>query len=726
MRATRTGIVLLAILLAAAQTVQAGRVAVEVTASGEQFLVVNTSDKPVTPRLIVRGWTDRDGFPPRHASGLRMDGVPVLPARMLTGATWILEPDGSARWGYRTGTWSRAEGAPPDPRLWVFDPDKMSLDHWPPLPNYGGAMLWVASGGAPRAWSCRIEFPANPLVKRFCIAGNYEQCSSGKNATAVARVFADPEMKSLVAERAVDSATGRIEFVGTPALPNLFYLQITAKDIHTRNPIGLYWVDLWAELDAVGLPRLTLQPGVNALTAEDAEDSSHRWRILLEDKAIRDNPPRPKPEPLPDFVKNHRSRFRDRPAPAQKLATPAGVFPLGFYDGLPPGHLDFGVDDMVDMNCNVVHGSNMGPDNLGAVLDLLERAGLKLIYQGGGSGALYYQHKGYFGNDVKQEVEFNEANFKPSARKQVPLYRNRPGLLGWSIAEEVPPDVPERMTSYYALMRELDPTHAPVFLHNNFQAAKNDLERNYPAAITHDQYAFSLDPRTTGPTNLSQSVGAVLGTTRVYRELCDAHDVPFWFMGQCFAEPSSEGYSGPPYGLSGGARRLSPAVIRMQGWAAIAEGARGVFFFLYQGDGCCRDRYWRQTEQWHGVQTLFGEVTRLTPLLLRLKRDDGRDVSVKAKDSDAPLVIRVFTRRDQPATATKGLYAVVLNRSDTVQVPLALDGEIVQQAEIVWDVKRGKAAADTILDPGEGTLLWIGSKDQVVADRTLLETVRGK
>ncbi|PJB70383.1 MAG: hypothetical protein CO095_08995, partial [Armatimonadetes bacterium CG_4_9_14_3_um_filter_58_7] len=73
MRATRTGIVLLAILLAAAQTVQAGRVAVEVTASGEQFLVVNTSDKPVTPRLIVRGWTDRDGFPPRHASGLRMD-----------------------------------------------------------------------------------------------------------------------------------------------------------------------------------------------------------------------------------------------------------------------------------------------------------------------------------------------------------------------------------------------------------------------------------------------------------------------------------------------------------------------------------------------------------------------------------------------------------------------------------------------------------------------------
>lgn len=701
----------------------AGRVAVEIEGSGQQFLVVNTNAAPVTPRLIVRGWTDRDGFPPRHAARLKLNGISIMPVRMLTGGTWILEPDGSAKWGYLTGTWVRADGASEDPRLWVFDPYKMALDHWPPLKNAGPTLI-IAGGGAPRAWTCRVEFPAGAIVKKFLISANAEQCRGSSRATPIARIYADPEMKTLVAERAINFADGSITFDQNPQLPDAFYLQITAKDVKVKNTVGLYWVVMWAELDAVPLPRLTLQPGINVITAEDGENSSHQWRILLEDKSIRDNPPLPPAEPLPDFVKNHRSRFRDKPVPAQKLLSPAEVFPLGFYDRLPTNRLDFTVDDMADMNCNAVHGSNMGPgpNSLGAALDLLERAGMRLVYQGGGSAALYYQHKGYFNNDVKREVEYNEALFKPAARKYVPLYRARPGLLAWSIAEEVPPDVLERMAPYYALMRELDPTHPPVFLHNNFEAAKNDLERNHPAAVTHDQYAFSLDPRTTGPCTLSVSINAVLGATKGYRQLCDAHDIPLWFMGQCFGEPSPEDYTRLPYCRYGGQRILSAAIMRMQGWAAIAEGARGLFFFRYDPYiGTCRDIYWRKTPTWDGVKALFSELKPLTPLLLRLKRTDDKDELLKPT-SGSKLVARTFARRDLPEGARDGLYAVVFSLDDKERQKLALEGKALNGAEVVWDLKRRKPLMpDMLLEPGEGTLLWIGSKEQTKADTVFLE-----
>lgn len=161
----------------------------------------------------------------------------------------------------------------------------------------------------------------------------------------------------------------------------------------------------------------------------------------------------------------------------------------------------------------------------------------------------------------------------------------------------------------------------------------------------------------------------------------------------------------------------------MQGWAAVAEGARGLFFFVYGPcDGAPRDRYWRKTEQWGGVKTLFGELGPLTPLLLRLKRAEDKDALLKAKDPAAPLTIRAFTRRGQPDGNAKGLYAVVFNRNDTARVAVALEGEATQKAEVVWDVKRGRAAADLSLGPGEGTLLWVGSRDQLAADRPLLGT----
>jgi hypothetical protein len=485
-----------------------------------------------------------------------------------------------------------------------------------------------------------------------------------------------------------------------------------------KTPVGLYWVTFSAEASVKDAPRLTLQPGANVITIDDAPESSHQWRVILEDKSLRDNPPPTPGSAMPDFVKNHRSRFRDKPVTGQKVIAPADFFPLGVYHGLATDTLDFTVDDFADMNCNCVYGSNMNIDQLGAILDLLDRTNVKLVYQGASPGTLMYYQRGYFGGDVQKEIEANRAQFEPAARTHVPRFRNRPGLLAWSISEEVPPDVPERMTPYYKLMRELDTTHPPVFLHNSYEAAKNDLAINRPAALTYDCYAFSLDPQC-NPTTTSASLNTYLGYTQRYRQLCDAADVPFWLMGQTWGEPSCEDDGSPPYGRRYGMRKLPASVVRMQGWAAAAEGARGIFFFLYLQTGgmeACRDRHWRKTERWQGVQQLFAELQPLTPLLVRLKRAEDQDARLAPNEPGSKLVVRAFHRRDK-AGADRGLYAVVFNSDEAASCPLNLSGPAMEKAEVVWDYKQKKpVAAEAMLEPGEGTVLWIGAKDQPASD----------
>ena len=195
----------------------------------------------------------------------------------------------------------------------------------------------------------------------------------------------------------------------------------------------------------------------------------------LEDPALQDNPATTVPA-VPDYVTNYRSQFRHNPV-TNTLVAPANIFPLGFYSGIDTTTptFDFIVDDMMALNCNVIHGNNIDITALGTVLNLLDGSPLKLVYEGGSSGSLFYEQANvYFGGDIQQEIFYNAANFIPAALADVPQYQNRPGLLAWSLSEELAPNVPQRMYeygytdpnsgkfySYYNLMRMLDPTHPP-------------------------------------------------------------------------------------------------------------------------------------------------------------------------------------------------------------------------------------------------------------------------
>jgi len=412
-------------------------------------------------------------------------------------------------------------------------------------------------------------------------------------------------------------------------------------------------------------------------------------------------------------VKEHRSRFAEKTPPQGPPERAGQFFPLGIYAGHGNLHgdaLQFVVDDMVDHNCNCVYMNNSGITNLAATLDLCERAGLKIIYQGGSSGSLYYQSKGYFKGSIEKEIEFNQQNFIPSARRHVPGFRGRWGILGWSLTEEIPPDVPERMKPCYGLMRELDPTHSCVLLHNNLTAAENDLAINRPEAVTTDIYAYAMTPVSSATSHV-RAKDQILSYTARYRSACDKADVPLWFMGLCASAESEENCTWPPYGMAGGWPTITAADIRFQSWLAIASGARGLFFFAYHSPypngTACRDAWWRESPAWKAIGEFFGDVKPITKLLLNLQVAEDDPEALKSDDPKV-LVRRLVPRGDE--TAVKGTYAVVVNIDCTEWRAANLSGTLVPQPPAMRDLKRNRPVPPDkplMLAPGDGTLLQL-------------------
>ena len=58
-------------------------------------------------------------------------------------------------------------------------------------------------------------------------------------------------------------------------------------------------------------------------------------------------------------------------------------------------------------------------------------------------------------------------------------------------------------------------------------------------------------------------------------------------MGQGFGNPagSSENDAVPPYDRYGGMEALTPTLLLMQTWLAIADGARGIFLYFSRRSG---------------------------------------------------------------------------------------------------------------------------------------------
>ncbi len=264
------------------------------------------------------------------------------------------------------------------------------------------------------------------------------------------------------------------------------------------------------------------------------------------------------------------------------------------------------------------------------------------------------------------------------------------------------------LTDYYALVRKLDPTHPPVFLHNNIGSAESDAVTNHPQAMTYDFYPFFLNPWH-GPTNYRSARAMFLGRMERFYRAARKGGSLFWAMPQCVGmEPTADQATldPPHYGRHPGGYKLpTPAEIRWQTYATVAIGAKGVMFYHYDS---LLGPEMAGNENLTEMGKVFGEIKRLSPVLLRLERDDTEREWVACNDS----LIFVRSFRPQKGSSLEGRFLMVVNNDMRNERTFALG--LKGEPSDAFDLRAGKKITGQLqnitLAPGDGMLVLMGSE----------------
>ncbi len=432
---------------------------------------------------------------------------------------------------------------------------------------------------------------------------------------------------------------------------------------------------------------------------------------------------RPKPavtRELPAKIANYVSPLSDNELPKRPIPPIQEWFPMGFYDGIcsrSDKECEWLFDQMKRLHMNAVYVSNGNPKDLERILPLAERRGIRLIYQGGGEGAMYYEHLA----TAEARKRSMENVILPRARQWLPKFRDRWSLAAWSLTEEIGPALSRELSPYYGLVRELMPANPPTVLHNNLTAAIADLETNKPLVVTHDFYPFFWSPRS-GPSNPGRSVPYYRGRVSGYYRACRQHGASLWMMPQSWGTAETASLDPPNFGYRNGMRTPEPGEIKLQGWVAIAEGATGIMFYAAVAnrpqDHHLWDVGWAETANTRAAAELFRRITHVAPLLCRLERD-YKEKGFVTSSNRRVLAHSFVKRRGYPGNAR---YIVVASLDgfgpQTVDISITGDGSVydmIERTDVTGNLTQFELTA------GEGRVLLVGSSEDFQQDCRLID-----
>lgn len=423
---------------------------------------------------------------------------------------------------------------------------------------------------------------------------------------------------------------------------------------------------------------------------------------------------------LPAQIANYVSRRSSVELPRRPVPPIQEWFPMGVYDGIcgrSNQECEWLFDQMQQRHMNAVYVSNGGPQDLERILPLAARRGIRLIYQGGGEGALYYEHLA----TAEARKRSLEEVILPRARQWLPKFRDQWSVAAWSLTEEIGPELSDEVSPYYELVRSLLPNSPPTVLHNNLAAAIRDLETNKPLVVTHDFYPFFWSPRS-GPSNPGRSVPYYRGRVSSYYRACREHGASLWIMPQAWGTAESASLDPPNYGYRSGMRTPEPGEIKLQGWVAVAEGATGIMFYATVAQGPEEhqlwDQGWTETANTQAAAELFGRMTRVAPLLCRLERDYREEGFVHS--SNPQVLAHSFVKRSGYSGSAR--YVVLASHDgfgpQTLDLSIQSNDRVydmIDRKDITGDLTQMKLAA------GEGRLLLVGNQSDLERDGTLID-----
>lgn len=414
------------------------------------------------------------------------------------------------------------------------------------------------------------------------------------------------------------------------------------------------------------------------------------------------------------------------PVPAADVNPLRQFFPYGVYAiGKNPELVKLSSDearaesiervckDLAEHNMNCAWINNLNYKFLPMWLKAGRKHGIRIIPQGGGPPAFvrasYFKDK----NDFARQVE-------PFYREMADKYRDDPALLAWSCTEENEP-IPwffDSMAELNRKMAQWDPNHPIVTIDFKATSAWMNACIVKPKALCRDQYLFFAD----GMHGPYQPLGFRSLLTRAcerFREAADKAGGVFWFMGQ--------GMKIDVYldGIKSSDRWRYPTTneMRWQVWAAIQEGAKGFFFFIYrykpnpkhrgefiQG---LRDRYGRETEQFRAAAQLGHQLKPLMPLILELDIAPPHKTVVYWENT--PVTGRTFIHRK-----TGQRFLITVNHDceniQPIGIELGYFPGFVKREEKAFDLRtRGGYDYHTFklatIQPGDGTIFFVGTDE---------------
>lgn len=582
---------------------------------------------------------------------------------------------------------------PPAERIWDDFEDSFSWSGCKPMQAGAGTGLAFTGNGFARA-----TFPANGQHYAITRASLSEDLSGFNRLGVASRVRRDAPMRAI--QFGIKNADSGYQYV---------WLRPGKRWNFQTFDIGNFKRDQVAAL----ILHWTVVPGYSRPDAPCTYDidSVCFWH---------EEPKPPAKRKLPDKIAHYQSPFSDQKPLERQIPPIQEWFPLGFYDGIcsrSDKECEWLFDQMKKLHMNTVYISNGTLEGLERILPLAEARGIRLVYQGGGEGSLYYLHLA-----TKQaRLGSLERIILPGARDWLPKLRGRWGLAAWSLTEEISPELSRELAVYYELVRELAPEHPPTVLHNNFSAAVADLQTNRPLVVTHDFYPFFWSPRS-GPSNPGRSVSYYRGRVSQYYRACREHGASLWMMPQSWGTRETAPLDPPHYGYRSGMRTPEPGEIKLQGWVAIAEGATGLMYYAALAsrpdERQLWDEDWTETANTRAAAELFENVTKVAPLLSRLERDYQEAGFVK--NSNPKVLAHSFVKRKTYSGQARYVVLASLDGFGSQETDLS----ITHSNKVYNMITREEVTGELdgiVLPPGEGAVLLVGTAEEFKYDCSMID-----
>jgi hypothetical protein len=394
---------------------------------------------------------------------------------------------------------------------------------------------------------------------------------------------------------------------------------------------------------------------------------------------------------------------------AASCASASGFFPMGvWYEGgvgafrndlIPEDPALAAKDyqrDFADMAAHGVNAAvvpNTQPNHHKPLLDAAGANGVKLIVELDRDG-------GELGQMIRGSLPLSDDAISKTFDTKLKPIVNHPALWGVQLLDEPAPGTYDRYAKVAKSLKRYAPRLQPFSCLIGSGPVDSFCKITKPAVVAFDCYPVGVGSKIGDPAPMLQY-------DSVANAACVAaakYDVPVWAVLQV-------------HSITGSLRFPTPPEIRCMTYLALANGCKGIWWFLYQTEywnkaknefmGGLVDQNFKGDARWEEISKLTSEMRKISPTLLGL--NIASDVAVKAdtvahvlKDSEGRLYIfavnsntvsarKVTLRLDQAATGSRDPEVVKLPAGTSIPCDLLGD-------KVIW--------SDT-LAPGDGALYSI-------------------